>query len=214
MRVRSGRNNQVGSLDQASGGSGNVTLSLDPEVFSADQTLGFQPRVGQTLLQGRGSGHVPIAVIEPTRRRKFRPPDPRPRLRPNTQRQRAASSAATAIASLTIAPVKPRQGPQRRFRPAPGPCPTRRSGPEAAKSPHPGVPPSTKPLPETAPETYIPHRAHGTKNNGLYQPAHAGASAAVQFNQIYPAPDRSNRSFEYRAAPDKRSSLAPMHAHE
>ena len=49
--------------------------------------------------------------------------------------------------------------------------------------------------------------AHGTKNNGLYQPAQAGASAAVQFNKVYPAPDMSNCSIEYRAAPDKRSSF-------
>ena len=62
MRVRSGRNSQVGSRNETSGGSGSVTLSLDPEVFNADQTLGFQPRVGQTLLQYWGSGHVPIAV--------------------------------------------------------------------------------------------------------------------------------------------------------
>ena len=59
MRVRSGRNNQVGSHDEAGGSSGSVTLSLDPEDFDADQTLGFQPRVGQTFLQRWGSGHVP-----------------------------------------------------------------------------------------------------------------------------------------------------------
>ena len=62
MRVRSGRNNQVGSLDETSGGSGSVTLSLDPGDFDADQTLGFQPRVGQTLLQCWGSGHVPATL--------------------------------------------------------------------------------------------------------------------------------------------------------
>ena len=44
MRVRSGRNNQVGSRYEASGGSGSVTLSLDPEDFDAAQTLGFQSR--------------------------------------------------------------------------------------------------------------------------------------------------------------------------
>ena len=59
MRVRSGRNNQVGSRFETIGGSDSVTLALDPEVFNADQALGFQPRVGQTLLQDRGSGHVP-----------------------------------------------------------------------------------------------------------------------------------------------------------
>ena len=62
MRVRSGRNNQVVSRDETGSGSGSVTLSFDPEVFNADQALGFQPRVGQTLLQCWGSGHVPIAV--------------------------------------------------------------------------------------------------------------------------------------------------------
>ena len=46
MRVRGGRNNQVDSRDETSSGSGNVTLSLDPEVFSVDQTLGFQPHIG------------------------------------------------------------------------------------------------------------------------------------------------------------------------
>ena len=60
MRVRSGRNNQVGPRDETSSGSDCVTLSLDPDVFNADQTLGFQPHVGQTLLQGWG--HVPVAV--------------------------------------------------------------------------------------------------------------------------------------------------------
>ena len=62
MRIRSGRNNQGGSRDETSSGSDSVTLNLDPEVFNTDQTLGFQPRVGQTLLQCWGSGHVPIAV--------------------------------------------------------------------------------------------------------------------------------------------------------
>ena len=62
MRVRCGRNNQVGSRDKTSSGSDSVTLSLDPEIFSADQTLGFQPRVGLTLLQGWGFVHVAIAV--------------------------------------------------------------------------------------------------------------------------------------------------------
>ena len=65
MRVRSGRNNQVGSRDETSSGSDSVTLSLDPEVFNVDQTLGFQPRVRQTLLQCWGSGHVPIVVVGP-----------------------------------------------------------------------------------------------------------------------------------------------------
>ena len=46
------------------------------------------------------------------------------------------------------------------------------------------------------------------KANGLEQPAHAGTSTAVQFNKVYPAPGMSTRRFEYRAAPDKRSSLA------
>ena len=45
------------------------------------------------------------------------------------------------------------------------------------------------------------------KNNGLEQPAHASTSAAVQSNVVYPAPGMSTRRFEYRAAPDKRSSL-------
>ena len=49
---------------------------------------------------------------------------------------------------------------------------------------------------------------HGTKNNGLEQPAHASTSAAVQSNVVYPAPGMSTRRFEYRAAPDKRSLLA------
>ena len=63
MCVRSGRFNQVGSRDEASGGSDSATLSLDPEVFIADQTLGFQPRVGpKNLLQGWGSGHVPASL--------------------------------------------------------------------------------------------------------------------------------------------------------
>ena len=59
MRVRSGRNNQVGSRFETIGGSDSVTLALDPEVFNADQALGFQPRVGQTVLQVWFSGHVP-----------------------------------------------------------------------------------------------------------------------------------------------------------
>ena len=62
MRIRSGRNNQGGSRDETSSGSDSVTLSLDPEVFNADQTLGLQPRVGQTLLQCFGSGHVPATL--------------------------------------------------------------------------------------------------------------------------------------------------------
>ena len=61
MRVRSGRFNKSARTTKLVG-SGSVTLSLDPKVFDADQALGFQPRVGQTLLQGWGSGHVPIAV--------------------------------------------------------------------------------------------------------------------------------------------------------
>ena len=62
MRVRSGRNNQVGSRDETSVGSGSVTRSFDPEDFDANQTLGFQSRVGQTLLQARDNGHVSITV--------------------------------------------------------------------------------------------------------------------------------------------------------
>ena len=62
MRVRSWRNNQAGSHDEAGGSSGSVTLKLDPEDFDADQTLGSQPRVGQALMQGWGSGHIPMAV--------------------------------------------------------------------------------------------------------------------------------------------------------
>ena len=58
MRVRSGRDNQVGSRDETSSGSDTETLSLDPEVFDADQTLEFQSRVAQTLLQCWSSGHV------------------------------------------------------------------------------------------------------------------------------------------------------------
>ena len=76
MRVRSGRNNQVGSHDEASGGSCSETLSLDPEVFIADQTLGFQPGVGQTVLQCWGSGNVPLAAAETPRRRPPRPSAP------------------------------------------------------------------------------------------------------------------------------------------
>ena len=44
MRVRIGRNSQVGSRDETSSGSDSVTLSLDPEDFDAAQTLGFQSR--------------------------------------------------------------------------------------------------------------------------------------------------------------------------
>ena len=62
MRARSGRNNQVGLRYKTSDDSGSVTLKLDPEDFDADQTLGSQPRVGQALMQGWGSGHIPMAV--------------------------------------------------------------------------------------------------------------------------------------------------------
>ncbi len=61
MRVRSGRFNKLARTTKLAG-SGSVILSLYPKVFDADQALGFQPRVGQTLLQCWGSGHVPIAV--------------------------------------------------------------------------------------------------------------------------------------------------------
>ena len=61
MRVRSGRFKNSARTTKPVG-SGSVTLSLYPKVFDADQALGFQPHVGQTLLQGWGSGHVPIAV--------------------------------------------------------------------------------------------------------------------------------------------------------
>ena len=58
---------QVSSRHESSGDSCSVTLSLDTGGFDADQTLGFQPRVGQGLLQGLGSGHVPIAVAADSR---------------------------------------------------------------------------------------------------------------------------------------------------
>ena len=53
---------QVGAHYETSGGSGSVTLSLNPEDFDAGQIWGFQLHVGQTLLQGWGSLHVPVAV--------------------------------------------------------------------------------------------------------------------------------------------------------
>ena len=38
---------------------------------------------------------------------------------------------------------------------------------------------------------YIPQRARGTRTN-VMQSAHAATSAAVQFNLVYPAPDKQS----------------------
>ena len=61
MRVRSGQFNKSARTTKPVG-SGSVSLSLNSKVFDAGQALGFQPRVGQTLLLGWGSGHMPIAA--------------------------------------------------------------------------------------------------------------------------------------------------------
>ena len=39
-----------------------VTLGLAPQVFHTEQTLLLQPRVGNYLIDHRGSGHLPVAV--------------------------------------------------------------------------------------------------------------------------------------------------------
>ena len=58
VRVRSRRFNKP----LARRSSNRIALGLAPQVFHAEQPLRFQPRVGQGLLHGRGSGHVPMAL--------------------------------------------------------------------------------------------------------------------------------------------------------
>lgn len=48
------------------------------------------------------------------------------------------------------------------------------------------------------PEPYIHQGVQVTKNNRLRQCTHTGSSTAVHSNVVCPAPDMSNRRFEYR----------------
>ena len=62
MRVRSGRFNELARLPKLRFFLCRVSLCFAPQVFDADQSLRFQPRVVEGLLQAWGSRHVPVAV--------------------------------------------------------------------------------------------------------------------------------------------------------
>ena len=62
MRVRSGWFNELARLPKLRSFLCRVSLSFAPQVFNADQSLCFQPRVVEGLLQAWGSRHVPVPV--------------------------------------------------------------------------------------------------------------------------------------------------------
>ena len=66
MRVRSGRFNELAHLPKLRSFLCRVALCFDPQVFDADQSLCFQPRVVEGLLQAWGSRHVSVAVATDT----------------------------------------------------------------------------------------------------------------------------------------------------
>jgi hypothetical protein len=62
MRVRSGRFNELARVPKLRSFLCRVALCFDLQVFDADQSLCFQPRVVEGFLQAWGSRHVPVAV--------------------------------------------------------------------------------------------------------------------------------------------------------
>jgi hypothetical protein len=62
MRVRSGRIDELARLPKLRSFLCRVSLCFDPQVFDADQSLCFQPRVVEGFLQAWGSRQVPVAV--------------------------------------------------------------------------------------------------------------------------------------------------------